>query len=93
MKVLIKGKDKNYKITCCVCCSDLEYKSSDLFSYEETVPGNLYRTEYKFLTKKRYVNLCRYYYKAFKCPVCNNLIKFIDYSKNSGETIEWKRSK
>ena len=92
MKVIKKGDEKTYKITCQVCNSDLEYTDSDVFFITEEKRGSSRVTvTHLFGADEEYVNICKERYKCVICPMCHNTIKSIDFSAGIGDTIRWER--
>lgn len=97
MKVIKKGNEKTYEITCDVCNSDLEYTDDDVFYEIEEKEGFIRETVgHFFKPDEEYVNIVENHYKCVMCPVCNNTIKRLDVDrllKRDFKNTKWKRVK
>lgn len=94
MRVIRKGSDKVHRTTCRFCNSDLAYTDADMFYSSEEKRGGIRKTvSHIFGGTEEYVNICRCHYRCVVCPVCHNIIKFIDFSNGGfGETVRWEKA-
>ena len=91
MRVLRKGCDKTYRITCDICNSDLEYSERDTFYMKEKSKGGLRKTVSHFWKPdEHYINVCVNNYRCVKCPVCNHIIKRLTFDMGLDE-MKWER--
>ena len=96
MRVVCKGKDKVYTITCSKCNSDLEYTENDVFYTNKEQKGLVHKTiTHLFKEDEHYTNVYMQEYRNIKCPVCGHIIKTPSYKNGllNMETIRWEKNK
>ena len=97
MKVIRKGKEKVYTVTCDKCNSDLEYTENDVFyTTEEKIGLACYTVHHIFKEDEQYNNVYMQEYRCVKCPICKHIIKSISHRygcPSSSKTIRWEKTK
>ena len=94
MKVIRKGSEKTYEVTCDFCKSDLEYMDEDVFFKTEEKRGLTKRTvTHLFKEDEEYIDIRKKHYRCVVCPVCNNTIKMLDVDSfiKDDDFVRWER--